>query len=90
MRKVTSIYSQHVAADGRDLQLESGSRRSILRWEKTVDVLCMLHEGRMLRNAIRAQPRTRFWAYVDLSPDCRAVEQFGMGIEYVSPALVPA
>ena len=31
VREVTSIYSSRVAADGRDLQLESGSRRAVLR-----------------------------------------------------------
>jgi DNA polymerase III epsilon subunit-like protein len=79
---VSRVYSANIADDGRDLKLESGSRRSVLRWEKIVDVLCMLREGRMLRNALRAAPRTRFWMYVDLSPDARAVEQCGMGIEY--------
>ena len=79
---VSAVYSANIADDGRDLKLESGSRRSVLRWEKVVDVLCMLCEGRMLRNAIRSAPRTRFWMYVDLSPDARGVEQCGMGIEY--------
>lgn len=88
VREITGIYSQRIAADGRDLELESGSRRSVLRWEKIADVLCMQLEGRQLRNAMRSQPRTRFWAYVDLSPDCRAVEQFGMGIEYAGVTYV--
>ena len=65
-----------------DLQLESGSLSTVLRWEKIADVLCLLREGRQLRNAIRSAPRTRIWSYVDLSPDARAIEQFGMGIEY--------
>jgi DNA polymerase III epsilon subunit-like protein len=82
VREVSAVYSASIATDGRDLKLESGSRRSVLRWEKVVDVLCMLREGRMLRNTIRSAPRTRFWMYVDLSPDARAVEQCGMGIEY--------
>ena len=50
--------------------------------EKTTEVLCLLVEGQQLRNAIRAEPRTRLWTYCDLSPDCRAIEQFGMGVEY--------
>ena len=54
----------------------------MLRWEKTCEVLCLLIEGQQLRNAIRAEPRTRLWTYCDLSPDCRAIEQFGMGVEY--------
>ena len=58
----------------------------MLRWEKVVDVLCMLREGRMLRNALRSAPRTRFWMYTDLSPDARQVEQCGMGVEYVQPS----
>jgi DNA polymerase III epsilon subunit-like protein len=82
VREVSAVYSASIAADGRDLKLESGSRRSVLRWEKVVDVLCMLREGRMLRNTLRSAPRTRFWMYVDLSPDARAVEQCGMGLEY--------
>ena len=71
-----------ISHDGRDLKLESGSLATVLRWEKTTEVLCMLLEGQQLRNALRAQARTRLWSYCDLSPDCRAIEQFGMGIEY--------
>ena len=86
VRDVSAVYSANIADDGRDLKLESGSRRSVLRWEKVVDVLCMLREGRMLRNALRSAPRTRFWMYTDLSPDARQVEQCGMGVEYVQPS----
>ena len=82
VRTVTGIYSSMISADGRNLQLESGSYSSVLRWEKTTEVLCLLLEGQELRNAIRAQPGTRLWGYCDLSPDCRAIEQFGMGLEY--------
>ena len=94
VRDVSAVYSANIADDGRDLKLESGSRRSVLRWEKVVDVLCMLREGRMLRNALRSAPRTRFWMYTDLSPDARQVEQCGMGVEYAlpnqpSPAISP-
>ena len=42
VRPVTQVYSQHLAADGRDLKLESGSLASVLRWEKRADVVCML------------------------------------------------
>ena len=82
MKALTAVYSSMIAADGRDLQLESGAGCTVLRWEKTAEVLCLLLEGQQLRNAVRAQPRTRIWTYCDLSPDCRAIEQFGMGIEY--------
>ena len=58
VREVSAVYSASIAADGRDLKLESGSRRSVLRWEKVVDVLCMLREGRMLRNTLRSAPRS--------------------------------
>ena len=82
LRSVTHIYSEHIAADGRDLKIESGSAASVLRWEKRADVICMLLEGRRLRHALLDEPRTRLHAYTDLSPDCRAVEQCGMGFEY--------
>jgi hypothetical protein len=82
LRAVTSIYSQCVSADGRDLQLESGSLSTVLRWEKRADVVCMLIEGQQLRQALLNEPLTRFWAYTDLSPDARAIEQAGMGFEY--------
>jgi len=82
VREVTNIYSTHIAADGRDLKLESGSLTTVLRWEKRADVVCMLLEGRRLRQALLDEPRTRIWAYIDLSPDCRAIEQCGMGFEY--------
>jgi len=82
MQGITSVYSQYIDANGRDLQLHSGSRRSVLRWEKRADVLCLLLEGRELRDELRATPRMRLWTYMDLSPDARAIEQFGMGFEY--------
>jgi hypothetical protein len=82
VRGITRTYSEHVAADGRDLQLESGSLATVLRWEKHADVVCMLLEGRRLRQALLDEPRTRLHVYIDLSPDCRAVEQCGMGFEY--------
>jgi DNA polymerase III epsilon subunit-like protein len=82
LREVTKVYSEHVAADGRDLKLESGSLTTVLRWEKRADVVCMLLEGRQLRQALLDEPRTRMHVYIDLSPDCRAVEQCGMGFEY--------
>ena len=59
MRAITQLYSENVAADGRSLGLESGSLSTVLRGEKRAHVLCMLHEGRALRNAIRAAPETR-------------------------------
>ena len=90
VRPVTGIYSSSIAADGRDLELESGSRRSILRWEKTTDVVLMRLESRQLRNAMLEQPRTRLWASCDLSPDCRAIEQFGMMLEYAGATYVGA
>ena len=40
--QVTKVYSEHVAADGRNLKLESGSLESVLRWEKRADVVCMV------------------------------------------------
>jgi hypothetical protein len=82
LRPVTSVYSQHVAADGRDLKLESGSLTTVLRWEKRVDVVCMLLEAQRLRQTLLDEPATRIWAYTDLSPDARAIEQAGMGFEY--------
>ena len=82
VREVTKNISQSAAADGRNLELESGSERSILRWEKRADVVCMLQESKELRNAILDVPGTRIWASCDLSPDARAIEQFGMSIEY--------
>lgn len=54
----------------------------MLRWEKTAEILCLIIEGQELRNALRAEPRTRLWGYCDLSPDARAIEQFGAGLEY--------
>mmetsp|Transcript_48501 Transcript_48501/g.134475 ORF Transcript_48501/g.134475 Transcript_48501/m.134475 type:complete len:1928 (+) Transcript_48501:54-5837(+) len=84
VRSITKEYSEHIAADGRSLNLESGSLSTVLRWEKRVDVLCMLQEGRALRNAIRTTPETKLWFYMDLSPDCRAIEQFGAGFEYAT------
>ena len=69
VRLVTRVYSEHLAADGRDLQLESGSVASVLRWEKRADVVCMLLEGRRLRQALLDEPLTRLHIYVDLSPD---------------------
>ena len=84
IRDVTKVFSENIAADGRSLGLESGSVDTVLRWEKRADVLCMLHEGRALRNAIRATPETRLWFFMDLSPDCRAIEQFGAGFEYAT------
>mmetsp|Transcript_16756 Transcript_16756/g.36294 ORF Transcript_16756/g.36294 Transcript_16756/m.36294 type:complete len:102 (+) Transcript_16756:1618-1923(+) len=42
----------------------------------------MLLEGRQLRQALLDESRTRMHVYIDLSPDCRAVEQCGMGFEY--------
>ena len=69
VRPVTQIYSEHIAADGRDLKLESGSVASVLRWEKRADVVCMLLEGRRLRQALLDEPLTRLHIYVDLSPD---------------------
>jgi len=90
VRAVTQVYSQHIAADGRDCMLESGSLRSVLRWEKVTEVVCMLLEARRLRSALLSEPRTRLHAYVDLSPDCRAVEQFGMGLEYAGVTYVTA
>ena len=82
VREITKVYSEHVAADGCDLKLESGSLASVLRWEKRADVVCMLLEGRQLRQALLDEPRTRMHVYIDLSPDCRAIEQCGMGFEY--------
>ena len=82
VREVTKVYSEHVAIDGRDLKLESGSPATVLRWEKRADVVCMLLEGRRLRQALLDEPRTRMHVYIDLSPDCRAIEQCGMGFEY--------
>ena len=90
VRAVTQVYSQHIAADGRDVMLESGSLRSVLRWEKVTEVACMLVEARRLRSALLSEPRTRLHAYVDLSPDCRAVEQFGMGLEYAGATYATA
>ena len=84
VRSITKVYSEHIAADGRSLNLESGSLRTVLRWEKRTDVLCMLIEGRALRNAIRTTPETKLWWYMDLSPDCRAIEQYGAGFEYAT------
>ena len=55
VRSITKVYSEHLAADGRSLHLESGSLKAVLRWEKRTDVLCMLQEGRALRNAILQQ-----------------------------------
>lgn len=49
-RLVTQNYSQSIDVDGRDLKLESGCRASVHRWEKRVDVLCLMIEGRELRN----------------------------------------
>ena len=82
LRLVTGVYSQHVSADGRDLKLESGSLTTVLRWEKRADVVCILIEARRLRQALLDEPLTRVWAYTDLSPDARAIEQAGMGFEY--------
>ena len=82
LRKVTQIYSSHVAADGRDLQLESGSARTVCRWEKRCEILFLITEGRALRNALRTASHTRLCCYMDLSPDARAIEQFGEGLEY--------
>ena len=82
VRAITKVYSENISADGRSLGLESGSLMTVLRWEKRADVLCMLHEARMLRNAIRACPETKLWFYMDLSPDCRQIEQYGAGFEY--------
>ena len=84
VREITQAISEHASADGRSLGLESGSLSTVLRWEKRADVLCILHEGRMLRNTIRAAPETQMWWYMDLSPDCRAIEQFGAGFEYAT------
>lgn len=82
LRPVTGVYSQHVSADGRDLKLESGSLTTVLRWEKRADVVCMLLEAQRLRQTLLDEPATRIWAYTDLSPDARAIEQAGMGFEY--------
>ena len=48
IRELTALYSSMIAADGRDLKLESGSLSSVLRWEKTCEVLCLLIEGQQL------------------------------------------
>jgi hypothetical protein len=80
VREVTRVYSENVSADGRSLSLDSGSLSTVLRWEKRADVLCMLLEARKLR----AAPETRLWFYMDLSPDCRGIEQFGAGFEYAA------
>jgi hypothetical protein len=82
IRELTKLYSSMIAADGRDLKLESGSLSSVLRWEKRAEILCLIVEAQELRNALRAEPRTRLWGYCDLSPDARAIEQFGAGLEY--------
>ena len=82
IREITNTYSKLISDDGRDLQLESGSLSTVLRWEKTAEVLCTLVEGQELRNTLRARPYTQFYSYCDLSPDSRAIEQFGMGLEY--------
>ena len=54
----------------------------MLRWEKIADCLCMLLEGAELRSCLLSHPYLRIWGYEDLSPDARAVEQFGMGLEW--------
>ena len=84
VRGIIQVISENASADGRSLGLESGSLSTMLRWEKRADVLCMTHEARMLRNVIRAVPETRLWFYMDLSPDYRAIEQFGAGFEYAT------
>lgn len=84
VRPITGIYSSSIATDSRDLQLESGSLSTILRWKKLADVICMLLEGRRLRQALLTEPRTRIHALIDLSPDCRQIEQAGMCFEYAT------
>ena len=84
VRPITGIYSTSIATDGRDLKLESGSLSTILRWEKLADIICMLLEGRRLRQALLSEPRTRIHALIDLSPDCRQIEQAGMCFEYAT------
>ena len=82
MRDITRTYSEGVTGDGRSLQLESGNLSTVLRWEKIADCLCMLLEGAELRSCLLSHPHLRLWGYEDLSPDARAVEQFGMGLEW--------
>jgi hypothetical protein len=82
MAETTRLYSSSLAEDGRDVGLESGSERSILRWEKTTESLCIDLEGTELRAALHGQPRTKLWGLCDLSPDSRGPEQFGMAFEY--------
>ena len=57
VREVTAVGGDHRRVDGRDLRLESGDMSTVLRWEKTPEILCLLIEGLELRNALRAEPR---------------------------------
>ena len=78
----TAIYSRSIAADGQDIGLESGSERSILRWEKTADIVHVRLEKAHLLKTLEAHPSTKLWFMIDLSPDSRGIEQAGMLFEY--------
>ena len=81
LSRTTAVYSQTIAADGRDLRLESGSERSVLRWEKLADMVHVLLEKEHLHETLREHPDTRLWFMCDLSP-CEHGEIFGMLMEY--------
>mmetsp|Transcript_35635 Transcript_35635/g.86564 ORF Transcript_35635/g.86564 Transcript_35635/m.86564 type:complete len:978 (-) Transcript_35635:317-3250(-) len=85
-RDITAVFSDSIAADGRNLKLESGSLSTVLRWEKTAEALCIKLEAQELRSALLAEPYTQVWFYMDLSPDSRAIEQYGGGFEYAGSA----
>ena len=81
-RHITAELAKEAAEGGADVPFQSAAGSTIWDWQKTTEAVNIMVESADLRQAILANPDTRFWGCVDLSPDQRGWEQFGCMLEY--------